>query len=124
MLCELMLHWPHENSLSFSFFHSCSPKHKLPLYLQGKIPFGVVILLVIAIAIHGGVYYNLLPDRVATHFDFQGLPDAYGGKLGLVLTYILTGGGIGLFTLVLVVLLGLECCRAYAVAKLKRKILH
>ena len=81
--------------------------------MQGKVPFSMMIVLVLGMVVHGTVYYFYLPDQVATHYDFYGQPDAFGLKLSLVLAYVLTAVGIGIVTFSITLPMGLPCYRVY-----------
>lgn len=61
----------------------------------------VLLLLVMALGIYQSWYYNnLLPDRVALHFDFSGNPDRWDSKtLLLIINMIIYLGLGGLFLL-------------------------
>src|SRR5438552_16430007 len=60
----------------------------------------IVWLIIIAPAVYLAIIWNKLPEKIAMHFNFKGVPNGYGSKNDLILvTILLTGFAITIFLL-------------------------
>lgn len=46
----------------------------------------ISLLMTLVVAIYGFAHFHSLPEQMASHFDFQGHPDAYSSRLFVLLT--------------------------------------
>lgn len=57
------------------------PKIQVPLTTADRLLEGVALLLLLGSWVYAFVMYPKLPETIAIHFDGQGNPDGYGGKI-------------------------------------------
>ena len=81
--------------------NACDKEHNMKKLRLEKIDI-VMAGLCLAAIIPGLCLWNELPDKIARHFDMNGDPDGYSGKLFVIVMLPLIMTAISLFTSILI----------------------